>query len=203
MYIQPINNNVNMYGKGNDPKFFNRIKQKILDMIPEHTIKDGARKCDKWVKIDEFLSRPDGNRLVMGASAIVTQPVIDSMNRKVDEETRQVSICRTIAKIIAGTTVGILVRGSAYKLVKNMTNLKGTSKWQKMLLPKGYLMDMFKEAKFLNNYRSALSTGLAILAMCITNFVLDAPLTAFLTNYFNDNRLERKKLKEKGGLKNG
>ena len=35
----------------------------------------------------------------------------------------------------------------------------------------------------MKNYRSALSTGVAIAAMCVTNFVADAPLTVFLTNH--------------------
>ena len=45
---------------------------------------------------------------------------------------------------------------------------------------------MTKDAKLLKNYRSALSTAVAILAMCFTNFAIDAPLTVYLTNKFND-----------------
>ena len=45
--------------------------------------------------------------------------------------------------------------------------------------------------KFVKNYRSALSMAVALGAMCVTNFVLDAPLTIFLTNYFKDKFAER------------
>ena len=43
----------------------------------------------------------------------------------------------------------------------------------------------------MKNSRSALSSALAILAMCITNFVLDAPLTVFLTNKLNEKKEEK------------
>ena len=46
--------------------------------------------------------------------------------------------------------------------------------------------------KFLKNYRSALAMAIALLAMCVTNFVLDAPLTAILTNYLNEKTEEKK-----------
>ena len=38
---------------------------------------------------------------------------------------------------------------------------------------------VIKNPKLMKNYRSALSTGIAIAAMCVTNFVADAPLTVF------------------------
>lgn len=34
--------------------------------------------------------------------------------------------------------------------------------------------------------------AIALLAMCVTNFVLDAPLTAMLTNYLNEKTEEKK-----------
>jgi hypothetical protein len=103
-----------------------------------------------------------------------------------------VSICRTIAKIIAGTTVGILVRGSCYNLVKNMTKPEGTNKFSKALLPKRYTKEIGKVEAFLKNYRSALSNIVAIGAMCFTNFLIDAPLTVLLTNKFSDVALQHK-----------
>jgi hypothetical protein len=103
-----------------------------------------------------------------------------------------VSICRTIAKIIAGTTVGILVRGSCYNLVKKMTMTEGASKFSKTLLPKRYTKELSKVEAFLKNYRSALSNGVAIGAMCFTNFLIDAPLTVLLTNKLSDVALQHK-----------
>lgn len=193
MYIQPDYNNVNMYGAKNKPGFWKRIKQKALDAIPSSTFKDGSKRIENWKKYDEILSRPAENRLIMGATALLTQPTIDYYNHKVDEETREISRNRTIAKIVAGTAVGILVRGSSYKLIKNMTNIKSAKKMGKILLPTKYLKDLISDPKLLKNYRSALSTSLAILAMCATNFLIDAPLTVFLTNHLNSKREDRLK----------
>ena len=69
-----------------------------------------------------------------------------------------------------------------------MTNIGGKSKSSKALLPKKFLGEISKNEKFLKNYRNALSSSLAILAMCVTNFVLDAPLTVFLTNKLNEKK---------------
>lgn len=187
MNIQPISNyNISM---GRSPKkpdsrnIVNRIKQFILDSAPEITIKDNKSRMDKWRKTNEKISKPAENRVIMGATAIILQPLIDYSNKRVDDETRRVSICRTIAKIIAGTLVGIIVRGSSYKLVEKMTDIKGVGKYSKSLLPEQkYMKYLSKGSDFLKNYRSALSTGLAVLAMCITNFSCDAPLTVYLTN---------------------
>ena len=126
-------------------------------------------------------------------SALLTQPAIDASNHKVDKETRRVSVNRTIAKIIAGTGVGMfVVRGPIYKGILSMTNIKGNSKFSKALLPKKYLKELNDNPKFLKNYRSALAMAIALLAMCVTNFVLDAPLTAMLTNYLNEKTEEKK-----------
>ncbi len=191
MNIQPIQyNSVSMQGKkdGSWSRLKRRVAQKIIDTLPSHTQKESARKREEWNKFDNWISKPAQNRAIMGLTAIITQPAIDYNNHKVDKETRTVSRNRTIAKIIAGTCVGILVRGSAYEAVTNMTNIESKTKTAKALLPKRFLGEIAKNEKFLKNYRSALSSGLAILAMCVTNFVLDAPLTVFLTNKLNDKK---------------
>ena len=63
-----------------------------------------------------------------------------------------------------------------------MTQTNGSSKFSKSLLPPEFLNDLIKNEKHLDNYRSALSTFTAIMAMIVTNFAIDAPLTALLTN---------------------
>lgn len=187
MNIQPITYNDLTMGKApkkpNPNSFVDRIKQKIVDAAPSTTFQDGENALKNWVRFDERMSKPAENRGVMGGTAILLQPAIDASNKRVDDETRHVSICRTIAKIIAGTGVGMLVRGSAYKAVEKMTNLEGDAKYAKTLLPKKYIEELSKNPKLMKNYRSALSTGVAIAAMCVTNFVADAPLTVFLTNH--------------------
>lgn len=189
MYVQNNFNNIPMTGKPkgtNCWKNFNkRIKQKMLDVIPSSTLKDTRKRVERWEKIDGMISRPAENRLIMGATALVTQPAIDYYNHKVDEETRRVSRNRTIAKILAGTGVGILVRGTCYGIISKMTNLNGKSKFSKALIPKHYIDKLAADPKLLKNYRNTFSMGIALLAMCVTNFVLDAPITVYLTNKLN------------------
>lgn len=195
MYVQPNNYNISMTAapKGSNnmngwKKIKNRIKQSIIDVIPQATFKDNEKRVERWKSLDEKMSRPAENRLIMGATALLTQPAIDYYNHRVDDETRRVSRNRTIAKILAGTSVGILVRGSCYNIVSKMTDVASESKLGKALIPKKYLQEATTNPKLLKNYKSALSMGIAILAMCVTNFVLDAPLTVYLTNKFNANK---------------
>jgi len=123
----------------------------------------------------------------MGATALLTQPTIDYYNHRVDDETRTVSKNRTIAKIVAGTLVGMfVVRGPIHKIVKKMTNPLGNGKYSKALLPVKYLEELAKNETYLKNYRATLAMILALCAMSITNFILDAPLTIFFTNLLNE-----------------
>ena len=192
MYIQQNSYNVNMCGKKDNPQFWKRLKQKVLDVLPDATIKGGTKKVENWKKTDEIFSHPAANRFIMGATALVTQPTIDYYNHKVDKETREVSRLRTVSKILAGTAVGIIVRGSCYRVVEKMTNFKDVKSVSKALLPTKFLNELANDAKLLKNYRNALSTTIAVIAMCVTNFLIDAPLTVFLTNHFNDKRLKKK-----------
>ena len=197
MNITPVNNNVSMYGKPSGWKNFkNRISQKILDVLPEHTQKESTRLLDKWKNIDDIVSHPAWNRGILGATALFSQPVIDRYNPRVDDETRVVSMNRTIAKVAVGTTVGIVVRDLVYRLTKNMTDINGKTRTSKLLLPKNHLTEIAQNEKFLKNYRSALAMSIALLVMSVTNFAIDAPLTVFFTNLFNDKHNEKKKVKE-------
>ncbi len=198
MNIQPKQNNIAMQGKWWQ-KLQDRIIQKAVDAVPLHTAKDSARRIEKRNNFDNWVSKPHINRGVLGVTALVTQPPIDYYNHRVDEETRKVARNRTIAKILAGTTVGMfVVRGPIYTAIENMTNIKGKSKFSKALLPKRFLTELANNEKFLKNYRSALAMGLALAAMCVTNFVLDAPFTIFLTNLFNDKTNQVKEVKKNG-----
>ncbi len=187
MNIYPVNNDnaISMRGK-KTPNWIKRLGQKLLDASPSHTSKEDKKSVEIWNKTSHFVGDPMWNRGIMGATALLTQPAIDYYNHRVDEETRTVSRNRTISKIVAGTLVGMfVVRGPVYKMVEKMTNVNGTKNWQKWLLPKDYIKKMSRDVNSLKNYRSALSMAVALAAMCITNFVLDAPLTIFFTNYLN------------------
>lgn len=201
MYIQPCDNNVNMQGLKDWSKYIQRLKQKALDALPDATFNDSNANRKAWNKFSDMVSRPMENRILMGATAILTQPAIDYHNKNVDKDTREVSRNRTTAKIIAGTASGMLVRGSSQYLIESLTNTAAKSRIKRSLLPTKHLKSLLKTTEFLKNYRNTLSTILAILAMCVTNFLIDAPLTVFLTNYFNAKSKERNLQKAKGGEK--
>jgi len=199
MYIQPCDNNVNMQGLKDWSKYIKHLKQKALDALPNATFNDSEANRKAWNKFSDIVSRPMENRILMGTTAMLTQPVIDYHNKKVDKDTREVSRNRTIAKIIAGTASGILVRGSSQYIIESLTNTTAKSRFLKSLLPEKHLKSLLKTTEFLKNYRNTLSTILAILAMCVTNFVIDAPLTVFLTNHFNAKSKEKNLKEIKGG----
>jgi len=186
-------------GGASKPNIIHRVKQAVLDIFSPATFKDDASTIVKRLKRDSNMSNPAVNRAIMGATAIALQPPIDYFNKSVDEDTRRVSVCRTLAKIIAGTTVGIIVRGSCHKMIEKMTDLKSNTQFGKALLPKKWLLTFCKNPALLKNYRSALSTSTAILAMCFTNFLIDAPLTVKLTNKFKG---ISENLKQKSDIKN-
>ena len=170
----------------------NSVMQKIIDVVPEHTQKESAKRLERWNKIDNWVSKPAQNRFIMGATALMTQPFIDYNNKKVDEETRKMAFFNRLAVILAGTTVGMfIVRGPIHTLTEKMTNLKGNSRFSKALLPKKYLKEITENEKFLKNYRVALSTSLAVSSCAVTNFLLDAPLTIYLTNSFKDKFVDK------------
>ena len=80
-----------------------------------------------------------------------------------------------------------------------MTNINGSGKYSKAMLPNPSIK--FNSQEDVDNYRNAASTILAITAMCVTNFIGDAPLTLWLTNVFNNKRIERaKKAEERRGI---
>lgn len=137
----------------------------------------------KW--IGEKLSSAE-NRLILGASALMSQPFIDAANKDVDDETRRISICRTVAKIIAGTLTGYSIRKLCIKSIDAFTQhpekVKPNVKFKSLrscLLP-----TIEHTASELSQYKNTLGTILGLGVMIFTNFLIDAPLTKYLTNLF-------------------
>lgn len=179
--------------KENKPSFYASPKK----VDPERWI-----KAVKWMG-DDFDSAMQ--RLVSGVTAIVTQPFFDLYNKKTDEKTRQTSCARTMGKIIAGTLTGVLIREGCIQLVHKFTqstnynqelmtreNLKENGKklnlrmefkpWEQCLLTEAARKKAtFREIK---KYRGAVGTFAAVFIMIFTNFLIDAPLTTYLTNKF-------------------
>ena len=113
------------------------------------------------------------NRLILGVSALASQPFIDFYNKSVDEETRKYSTCKTVAKIIVGTTVGVIVRALAIRysaaLIKNVDVSK--------VAP-----DILKKAESRKILQNTIGDLLGLGTCLFTNFLIDAPLTKKGTN---------------------
>lgn len=127
-----------------------------------------------------------GQRLLIGAATIATQPFYDYFNYTVDKETRKYSTVKTVVKIIVGTGVGFIVRSAAIKASPKivpalMKHIKDTPAYTK----KG--SQEFEEAS------NIIGTGLGVFASLFTNFLVDMPLNKWGVN----------KLAEKLNLKQG
>lgn len=162
------------------------------------------------------LSTP-ANRLLMGASALLSQPFFDYYNKEVDEDTRKVSCARTIAKIVVGSLTGIYVRMGCIKLMEKYTRTdadftkakkKGVefkpSEWDRLLAPNDISKAKFETAtRMLKKHRQALGSIMALGVMLFTNFLIDAPCTTILANTLSKYIFKPKSMasntNEKGG----
>ena len=158
------------------------IQGRVLNVVPSTTC---SNKTTKFIKyIGENISSAE-QRLILGATALMTQPFIDAHNKDVDEKTRKVSVARTIAKIIAGTVTGFIIRKGCIKGIEALSQIPGPNvpKWKTIFTPKGITNNKTEE---FTQYRNAMGTVVGLFAMLITNFAIDAPLTKFLTNKLID-----------------
>ncbi len=157
------------------------VKQKGLDVMPERIL-SGEKFIDGIKYIGKNFSS-DKQRVALGLTALVTQPYIDAHNKRVDEQTRKVSVAKTVAKIIAGTLTGFFIRYGCIKGIKALSQIPGKNvpKWKTLFTPKG-IKDNTTEA--FEQYRNAMGTVAALVIMLFTNFLIDAPLTKFMTNAF-------------------
>lgn len=171
-------------------KRFNRaVKQTACNLFPSKVI-NSEKVINSLGWMGEEISSAE-SRLIMGATALVTQPFIDAANKNVDEKTRKISVARTCAKIIAGTLTGYAIRKGCIRGVDAFSKLASSvtksgapvklTKWNTILSPETNILassDSYKQ------YKNALGTVLALVVMMFTNFAIDAPLTKFLTNVF-------------------
>lgn len=191
--ITGANNNLYMRPQ----TFGQRLAQHALDLFGGKdklfTVKNPkAIKAIEW--IGREISSPE-NRLILGVSALLTQPFIDMHNKTIDDETKKYAVARTIAKIIVGTTTGVLIRKGCIKCIDAFTqlpqNIKPDAKFKnlrQLLLPTEKIVK-----DDLKRHKDAYGTLLALAVMVFTNFLVDAPLTALGTNFI---------VKHFGGKKN-
>ncbi len=162
----------------------------------------------------KYLHAPE-QRMILGATALATQPVIDLKNKEVDEETRMTSVARTIAKIVAGTIVGVVVRYAGIEAAKAFSKYKTVvdKESQKVIqiIPdakRGQLVPLFAGKKTIfpieeeilkkrfTKYQKAMGIFAATVAMIGTNFLIDAPLTKYFTGKFTKMLLPENKESE-------
>ena len=169
--------------------YYNKAQQRLLDTLPD-AVYSNKRTIKAFKYIGEEISSAE-NRLILGASALMTQPFIDSRNRNVDEKTRRVSVARTIAKIVAGTFTGYFIRKGCIKGIKAFSQIKkeGTSWYKAIFTPEGIKDNTSDEFA---QYRNAMGTIVALVVMMFTNFLIDAPLTKFLTNLLISKQEDKK-----------
>lgn len=176
MKLSAISNTISRYS--------NAATWRVANVIPSMTVSgEKTIKAIKWV--GQKVSSPQ-NRLILGVTALMTQPFIDLSNKSVDEDTRKVSAARTVAKIIAGTTTGVLIRSGCIHAIDAFTKHANEitpdmkfKKFRSLFLPQEVLED-------LSQYKKSLGTILSLFVMVFTNFLLDAPITKYLTNKFID-----------------
>lgn len=157
------------------------VVDRIVRSIP--VLKFDSKKAQSVVNWFGNNVSSSENRLILGATALVSQPFIDLNNHKVDQETREMSCARTIAKIIAGTLTGVLIRKGFINLVKSNSTIgkAADNTFKNFFTPS----DANANDHAYKQYQNAMGTILAITAMLFTNFAIDAPLTQFLTNHLS------------------
>lgn len=133
----------------------------------------GKKTTDVLSKYATKIAGPE-NRLILGVSALASQPFIDYYNNKVDEKTRKYSVCKTVAKIIVGTTVGVIVRAAAIKYSARFIKSVDVSK----IKP-----DVLKNENSRKILQKTIGDILGLVTCVFTNFLIDAPLTKLGTNF--------------------
>ena len=178
---------------GYSVSFQGSFYDKFIRNLPNKDIKNPKT----LTKVGQKLASPHWNRLALGVAAISTQPFFDLNNKKVDRETAVTSSLRTTAKIIACTTVGFIVRGTSYAIANKLIHAS-EKEGSTLLTPKRILAEKDPEIRKIkvNLHKNTTSTLLAFLVMMFTNFLLDAPLTAYLTNRFNEQSAKNGRIKE-------
>lgn len=131
-------------------------------------------------------------RLALGVSAMAIQPAIDRLNNNVDPKTREMSAARSLAKGLVGMTTGIIVRGGCMKAVEtSLKKDKMVDKLAKIVTKENTDAAISKTKDYIKNqggakqYASVIGTVIALGVMLFTNFLVDAPLTNWLTNKFS------------------
>lgn len=159
-------------------------------------------------------------RLAIGASALLMQPIIDMHNKDVDKDTKKVSAIRSAAKAIIGTATGLVVRSGCMKFAElkyaqkdaagNIVKEAGQIKIDPAKVQKSFgegfealKLDDKALSDAIKRVPSVVGTIVALGVMIFTNFLLDAPLTNITMEKIDEFMDKRLKEKESAGEQNG
>ena len=123
-------------------------------------------------------------RFILGLSALASQPLIDYFMGSKDERTKKTSVCKTISKILVGTTTGIIVRSLA---IKHSVKLFSTN------FIKNNFSEILKNKEKSILLQKSIGDIIALAVCLITNFIIDAPLTKLSTNYLVEKFVNKEK----------
>lgn len=153
----------------------------------------GGKAVKFFHKADDITSV--GQRVLIGATALGLQPLIDFNNKKVDKKTRQSSAARSIARAIIGTATGVAVRGATIKFADRFVKegkildfkmseeqiAKMTASGKKVVTS---LADASKDQ--IKNYSATIGTLIGLAVMIFTNFAIDVPAINWMQNKIMD-----------------
>lgn len=151
-------------------------------------------KLEKLINAAGRIIKSPEQRFVTGVTAFALQPLIDLHNKRVDDDTKTLAVSKSLAKGIAGTTSGVMVRkacidfcnnhslnGNFLDPMKNVTR-KAINECKKQF-PDAIENNRLK-ISYLNKYSNFIGNIMAIMVLLATNFLWDAPVTKRLTNVF-------------------
>ena len=165
-------------------------------------IKKPVQKGLKWIANN--FSSPH-QRAVLGVTALCTQPFIDLHNKHIKKEDKPITVAKTISKIVVGTIAGITLRYYAIKAANKFTQTAKTGKYSQCFLHNDIIGELKKTGNKTNEYlldsirtyKEGLGTFLGVAAGAFTNFLIDAPLTKYLTNFIHDNCFKKEGVNER------
>lgn len=156
-----------------------------------------------------------GQRLSLGAVAFIAQPLIDLSNKEVDGETKKAAAARSAGKALVGTATGIVVRGACIKAAESKYAVRDEmgkivkNRFGKIKIDPEKVKKVYKDIdseSALKIAPSVIGTIAALGVMLISNFVIDAPLTNFVSNKIDDfmhKKQPKKPQNDKAGGING
>lgn len=169
-----------------------------------------SKSIDKFVDYSGRKLNAPQQALIMGTSAVLFQPYINRKNKRLDDDTRDMAVARSIGKCIVANSSDFLARVVSIFAVAKLSNYitksdKNNEDLVTELTPKSKL-DIFapnmkenfeprtnKELlKDIKSYRYAMGALLATGFAVFLKTTVELPLTKKLTDYF----YKREKLKK-------